>query len=116
MVLPPVTADPTAPPAAAPPTVPMVSPLPGLLPHAVSPASAKARTTSCLIISVSSDVRKKPRRGSVAAAQQEDGEQHRNRHAQGPQQDVPELAFLLPAPLLRSEEHTSELQSRFGIS
>src|SRR5262245_24259697 len=88
------------PPAAAPPTVPMASPLPGLLPHAVSPDHARARTTRCLLMSVPSDA-KKARRDSVAAAEQEDGEQHRDRHAEGPQKDVPELAFLLPAPLLQ---------------
>src|SRR5882762_5277769 len=42
-----------------------------------------------------------PARGSGAAAQQEDDEQDGNRHAQGPQQDVAHLPFLLASPLLK---------------
>src|SRR5256885_14272275 len=42
-----------------------------------------------------------PARGSGATAQQEDDEQDGNRHAQGPQQDVAHLPFLLAPPLLK---------------
>src|SRR5687767_3869964 len=46
---------------------------------------------------------------SVAAAQQENHEQDRDGHAKGPQQDVTQLAFLLPAPLLQLFHITSKL-------
>src|SRR4051812_38903072 len=89
-VLPPVAADPGMPPTAAPPTVPTVSPLPvGLPPHAVRPVSAIPRTKRNLLMVYASGEKmgNSPQERaccSGAAAQQEDREQHRNRHAKGP--------------------------------
>src|SRR5438128_5603353 len=100
MVLPPVTADPAAPPSAAPPTVPTVSPV---LPQPAMPraaASAILRTMKTLLMLLPPVVKMAQSVRSGATAQQEDHEQHRDGHTEGPEQDVAELAFLLPTPLL----------------
>src|SRR5688500_238871 len=99
MVLPPVTAEPAAPPRTAPPAVPTVSPV---LPQPAMPSiDANAIPIAMNNLLIFPPVVRKSAAGSVAAAQQEDHEQHRDGHANRPQQDVPQLAFLLPAPLLQ---------------
>src|SRR5438270_9230243 len=102
MVLPPVTAEPTAPPAAAPPTVPTVSPRP-MPEHADRPSIPATAHTAIKDFNMCTSVVKsfETAGGLRAAAQQEDHEQHRDRHPEGPQQDVAHLAFLLAPPLLK---------------
>src|SRR5262245_14981865 len=92
---PPVAAEPIAPPATAPPTVPTVSPLDA---HALRPAvvaTARIAATRCLLMGSPC------KKWSGAAAQQKDHEQHRDRHAECPQQDVAELSLLLATACLK---------------
>src|SRR5205085_4921512 len=102
MVLPPVTAEPTAPPAAAPPTVPTVSPRP-MPEHADRPSIPATTHTAIKDFNMCTSVVKRfeTARGSGAAAKQENHEQDGDRHAEGPEQDVAHLAFLLTPPLLQ---------------
>src|SRR5581483_2403317 len=61
------------------------------------PHKPQTRTSTCAPPCKSDDWA----RGSRATAQQEDDKQHRDRHPEQPQQDVPELAFLTAPPLLQ---------------
>src|SRR5688572_18575950 len=111
IVLPPVAAEPIAPPATAPPTVPCVSRETPRSSSAEQPAKPAARAMPNAIRTLlmswppcekREKVLGEPAYALVAAAQQEDDEQDRDGHAECPEQDIAQLAFLLPAPLLKS--------------